>query len=515
MKQALKNSTPSGISRKKTDNFKALRLYLILGSLLIFIAFAVYAQILIQNAKREQEYVPRLFSQYIAYTDGYLRQSEKYAQMLAEITSKRFELLQEVDFQEAISNYMFIEFPGKNPIPVIITDADTIPQFWNQVQVPADVSYDDLPERDKLMLRQEMEQMDRSELKEGDSVINYVYIAQPVSLQDFIKEIDYSVVVTDRAKKPLYWRNVEIPENQDWEQTSPVAQTLLREKMAGMSEVPLAQASEQLGFIYFTSPKSLARISSLVILELLLILLILAFGAYGLILVHRTEKDTLWIGLAKETSHQFATPITSLLGWLDRLRDTPPGAMAQQDYDKVLDQMTTDLNLLSYNANRFGKVGSRTKLTPVELHTLLEEITVYFQARMPHLGSRIDIHLISKIQGVQVLLDKDLFKWAMENLIKNCVDAMSQKGGNIFVTATQNKHSVYVHVRDEGKGIVHSQWKTVFEPGVTTKTRGWGLGLSLAKRIIEEYHHGHIRVLESTLGEGTTFEIKLSKEHHK
>jgi len=167
MKQALKNSTPSGISRKKTDNFKALRLYLILGLLLIFTAFAVYAQVLIQNAKREQEYVPRIFAQYIAYTDGYLRQSKKYAQMLAEITSKRFELIQEDDFQEAISDYMFLDFPGKNPIPVIITDSDTIPQFWNQVRVPSDISYDDLSEADRLLLRQEMERMNRSDLKAG------------------------------------------------------------------------------------------------------------------------------------------------------------------------------------------------------------------------------------------------------------------------------------------------------------------------------------------------------------
>lgn len=515
MKQALKNSTPSGISRKKTDNFRALRLYLILGSLLIFIAFAVYAQILIQNAKREQEYVPRIFAQYIAYTDGYLRQSEKYARMLAEITSKRFESLQEDDFQQAISNYMFFEFPEKNPIPVIITDADTIPQFWNQVQVSPDSSYDDLSEASKLLLRKEMEKMNRTELREGDNVINYVYIARPVSLQDFIKDIDYSVVVTDRDKIPLYWRNVDISENQSWENAPPAARSILKEKMAQMSEVPLAQASQQLGYIYFTAPKSLSRISSLVILELLLIVLIVAFGAYGLILLHRTEKDTLWIGLAKETSHQFATPITSLLGWLNHLRDTPPGAMTEAEYDNVLNQMNTDLDLLSYNASRFGKVGSQTKLIPMELHSLLEEITFYFQTRMPHLGSRIELHLISKIQGIQVSLDKDLFKWAMENLIKNCVDAMSQKGGNIFVTATQSKQSVYVHVRDEGKGIARSQWKKIFEPGVTTKQRGWGLGLSLSKRIIEEYHHGHIRVIESTLGEGTTFEIKLQKEPTK
>jgi signal transduction histidine kinase len=128
---------------------------------------------------------------------------------------------------------------------------------------------------------------------------------------------------------------------------------------------------------------------------------------------------------------------------------------------------------------------------------------------MPHLGSRIDIHLISKIETVDVLMDMELIKWTLENLIKNCVDAMSGKGGNIILTATQKDNFVYIHIRDEGKGIPRSQWKKVFDPGVTTKTRGWGLGLSLAKRIIEEYHQGRIRVVESAINEGTTIEIKL------
>ena len=511
MKQASPSSTKSGISPKKSDNFKTLRLYLILGSLLIFTAFAVYAQILIRKAKHEQEYVPRIFAQYIAYTDKYLRLSEQTARMVAEITSKRFESLQERDFEQAISNYMLFEFPDRNPIPVIIADADSIPQYWNRVKVPSDVGYDDLSQEDKQILEEEMGKMDRMELREGSRVVNQVFIAKPISLEDFIRDIDYSVVVTDRDKIPLYWRNVDISENVDWFSTDSNQRALLLEKMQTMVELPLTGASEQLGYIYFTAPKSLSRISSLVILELLLIVLIVAFGTYGLILLHRTEKDTLWVGLAKETSHQFATPITSLLGWLDYLRETPPQTMSSEAYNKILDQMTVDLDRLSYNASRFGKVGSQTKLVPLELHSLLQEIVDYHQVLMPHLSTKIELHFISKIQGIKVMLDKDLFKWAMENLIKNCVDAMTQKGGNIFITATHNKKYVYVHVRDEGKGIPRSHWKNIFDPGVTSKQRGWGLGLSLARRSISEYHRGQIRVLDSTLDEGSNFEIRLNK----
>ena len=515
MKQASKNLTPSGISRKKTNNFKSLRIYLVAGSLLIFILFAVYTQFLIQNAKREQEYVPRIFAQYIAYTDGYLRQAEKFTQLLGELSTKHFESAQQFNYEEAISSYILFEFMPKNPIPIIVTDSNLDPQFWNQVGVAPDSSYAELSAASKLRLKSLLPQMNRSEIKVGDEVASYVYYARPSSLQEFIKNIDYSVVVTDRAKVPLYWRNMNISESLTWPEVGPQEQAKLKTELADMYEVPLGRDSQQLGYIYFTAPKSLSRIRSLLYLELGLALLLIAFSTYGLFLIHRTEKDTLWIGLAKETAHQFGTPITSLMGWIDLLRESPPDSEVRTDLNKVIDYMTTDLNQLKVISSRFGKVGSQTKLRPTELHAVLEETVEYFRDRLPHLGSRIDIFLISKLQGVQVLLDTELFKWTLENLIKNCVDAMTGKGGNIIVTATSKDKYAYVHIRDEGKGIPHSQWKKIFDPGVTTKTRGWGLGLSLAKRIIEEYHRGHIRVLESTVGEGTTFEIKLHTDHIK
>jgi hypothetical protein len=513
MKPTSQNSTPSGISRKKTDNFRTLRIYLILGSVIILIVFAVYAQFLIQSAKREAEYVPRIFAQYIAYTDGYLRQAEKYSQMLGEITSKHFEAVQQPDYERAIGDYMFLEFTKKNPIPVIITDLDMEPQFWNQVGVPTDSTYADLSPNSQAKLSSLLRSMDRYKISVGDQVINYVYYARPISLQDFIRDLDYSIVVTDRHKIPLYWRNVSIPEVHSWAEVQSADKRKLQQRMARMSEVPLSSASGELGYIYFTAPKNLAKIRSLFILEISLALLIIGFSTYGLFLLHRTEKDTLWIGLAKETAHQFGTPITSLMGWLDLLREQHAETPGRQDMNRILDYMSTDVHQLRVISSRFGKVGSQTKLLPVELHKVLTEIVEYFLDRLPHLGSKMNIHLISKIEGLSVQLDTDLFKWALENLIKNCIDAMSGKGGNIVISAIHNDKNIYVHIRDEGKGIPRSQWTKIFEPGVSTKNRGWGLGLSLAKRIVEEYHHGHIRVLESTVGEGATFEIRLPFQH--
>lgn len=512
MKQASKNSIPSGISRKSVNRFHSLRLYIIFSSLIIFIFFAIYTQILIQNAKREQEYVPRLFAQYIAYTETYLKESEKNTQLLTEIISNYIQFATKRRFQQELWDYISTEFMQKNPIPIIITDENMEPTVWNNIGVSSDSTFSELSPRSQQLIQSLIDDMIQTELIDGKVLTGYAYYEKPISFEEFIKKIDYSVIVTDRNKVPLFWRNVDISEESTYRHISQEDKALLRVKTANMTEIPLSNEADSLGYIYFTASHSLSQIRYIVFLELVIALMLILLGSWGLLLLKRTEKDTLWIGLAKETAHQFGTPITSLMGWIDYLKEHPGGFKSKEEFENIINYMTTDLNHLRNIASRFGKVGSATKLVPHDLHGLLTEVVDYFSKRMPHLGSRIDIHLISKIAGVSVMLDFELFKWTLENLIKNCVDAMSKKGGNIILTATQKDAWIYVHIRDDGKGLPRSQWKVIFEPGVTTKTRGWGLGLSLAKRIIEEYHNGHIRVLESTINEGTTFEIKLHAE---
>jgi signal transduction histidine kinase len=483
--------------------------------LVIFAFFAIYTQILIQNAKREQEYVPRIFAKYIAYTESYLRRAEKYESLLNELNSNFIRFATRYDFQESLWDYISTQFLPRIPIPVIITDESFTPQIWRNVDIPETASYEEISNEDKARLQYMLSEMNQTPIIEGGQITGYAYYARPISLEQFIRKIDYSVIVTDRRKIPLFWHNVDVPESGKYDEIDTENKGLLSAKIGTMTEIPLSNEADSLGYIYFTAPHSLSQIRYMVILELLIALTLVAFGTYGLFLLRRTEKDTLWIGLAKETAHQFGTPITSLMGWIEYLKSQDCSDDMKMNMDKVIDFMTTDLNHLKNIASRFGKVGSQTCLIAADLHSILTNVVEYFRDRMPHLGSRIDIHLISKIEGVNVMLDVELFKWTLENLIKNCVDAMSNKGGNIIITATRKDKLIYLHIRDEGRGIPRSQWKKVFEPGVTTKTRGWGLGLSLAKRIIEEYHQGHIRVLESAVGEGTTFEIRLHAEHHK
>ncbi|MDZ4121763.1 MAG: HAMP domain-containing sensor histidine kinase [Candidatus Cloacimonadaceae bacterium] len=515
MKQVSKNSIPSGISRKNVNRFDSLRLYIILSSLFIFAFFAIYTQILIQNAKKEQEYVPRLFAQYIAYTDSYLKESEKSTQLLTEIITNYIQFATKRQFQQDLWNYVSTEFMPKNPLPIIITDENREPTIWNNIAIPSTSNYQELSNQDKQKIEDLMRGMIEFKLVDRNRLTGYAYYKRPISFEEFIKKIDYSVIVTNRFKIPLYWRNVDIREDLSFRDITNQEKATLVLKTKNMTEIPLSNEADSLGYIYFTAPTTLSHIRYIVMLELLIALLLILTGSYGLLLLRRTEKDTLWIGLAKETAHQFGTPITSLMGWIDYLKEHPGGFKSKEEFESIIKYMTTDLSHLRNIASRFGKVGSVTKLVPHDLHAILVDVVDYFSKRMPHLGSRIDIHLISKISGVQVMLDMELFKWTLENLIKNCVDAMSKKGGNIIITATQKEAWVYLHIRDDGKGIPRNQWKVIFEPGVTTKTRGWGLGLSLAKRIIDEYHHGHIRVIESTVNEGTTFEIKLHTEGKK
>ena len=213
------------------------------------------------------------------------------------------------------------------------------------------------------------------------------------------------------------------------------------------------------------------------------------------------EQNRVWIGLAKETAHQLGTPISSLMGWLEYLRSQGVNADA-------VEEMNKDLQRLVKVANRFGKIGSETELTDTNLGEVVGDCVLYFRTRIPKKVT-LDYNGLA-IAPVRVKMNAALFEWVVENLLKNALDAL-QGVGVIKVTISESDEWAYIDVSDTGKGIAKANWKKIFEPGFTTKTRGWGLGLSLSKRIIEEYHKGHIAVTESEVGKGTTIRISVRK----
>ena len=229
-------------------------------------------------------------------------------------------------------------------------------------------------------------------------------------------------------------------------------------------------------------------------------IIFVAVALFALLSMKRSEQNRVWVGLSKETAHQLGTPISSLMAWTEILRTTYPD-------DDLIPEMGKDVHRLEIIAERFSKIGSQPETTPEDLGESLQRVVDYIGRRT---SEHITITLHRSERPVIVRMCSPLFEWVIENLCKNAIDAMDGEGSiNIHMTETDER--VFIDIEDTGKGIQKSHFSTVFSPGFTTKKRGWGLGLSLAKRIIESYHKGRIYVKHSELGKGTTFRIELRR----
>lgn len=213
------------------------------------------------------------------------------------------------------------------------------------------------------------------------------------------------------------------------------------------------------------------------------------------------EQNRVWIGLAKETAHQLGTPTSSLLGWIEYLKEQNVDPMAVEEMEK-------DLSHLRKIVDRFSKIGSDTPLALANVNEIVGDCVIYFRKRIPR-NVTLDYNGFTS-EIVYSMLNTALFEWVVENLMKNSLDAL-QGHGQISVRVWATESNVMIDVIDTGKGIAKSNWKRIFEPGFTTKTRGWGLGLSLSRRVVEEYHRGKIAVVDSVMGKGTTIRITLKR----
>lgn len=248
--------------------------------------------------------------------------------------------------------------------------------------------------------------------------------------------------------------------------------------------------------------------------QLLFVGLFIVVGYLGFSYVRRSEQSNLWVGMAKEAAHQLGTPLSSIMGWVELLRISG-GA----ETDQVADELERDVARLNRVADRFQKIGSVPELTPQPLAPAIEATAAYIRRRLPQASRRVTLE-VDVPPDLYVLLNRELFEWVVENLLKNALDAMEGPGGRISVRAfrlpgrsgwRRPADAVCVEVSDTGRGIERSAQRMIFRPGYSTKKRGWGLGLSLAKRIVEEYHGGQLTLAASKPGEGTTFRIVLEE----
>ena len=280
---------------------------------------------------------------------------------------------------------------------------------------------------------------------------------------------------------------------------------LLNQKLVELAEINPRIKVETLYnetfYIFFDESKLLKSLTYFPYIQLLVIIVFVLFGYIALRSTKQDEQNRVWIGLAKETAHQLGTPTSSLLGWLEYLRtqNIDPTAIAE---------MNKDIIRLTKVVDRFSKIGAATSLSEGVVNEIVGNSVIYFRTRVPK-NVTISYNGLAMAQQ-KAMINEALFEWVIENLLKNAMDALSGKG-TIDVKLSNDDNWIYIDVKDTGKGIAKGNFKRIFEPGFTTKTRGWGLGLSLSKRIIEGYHSGKIFVLDSEINKGTTIRIALKK----
>ncbi len=301
------------------------------------------------------------------------------------------------------------------------------------------------------------------------------------------------VIVADTCGYIYFYRNLDSSRVDD----SKYLQNTLADMKAANAGVPIKLNEFDTQYLYFQNSTLIIQLKYYPFVQLGLIAIFLLASYLAFSNSRRFEQNQVWVGMSKETAHQLGTPISSIMAWVDILED-------KYQEDTLFKEIKHDIHRLEIITERFSKIGAEPELSPVEVLTMLQNSVDYLQKRIT---PKIEISL----NGTQAMamINAPLFDWVIENIVKNAVNAIGERG-KISLTVIKINEKVIIDIADTGKGIPKSKWKTVFQPGYTTRQRGWGLGLSLVKRIVEQYHGGEVLVKDSTLSKGTTFRIILA-----
>jgi nitrogen-specific signal transduction histidine kinase len=313
-------------------------------------------------------------------------------------------------------------------------------------------------------------------------------------------------ILTDEKGNVLSYDNVKIPKNIGEKEKN----TWIKSQIKRFQEdnPPIEIVSQNLKskfYVYYKDSSLLYQLRWFPYMQLALIVAFVILGYISFNNAKKAEENRIWVGLAKETAHQLGTPISGLMAWIELLKTQ----LGEQDL--TVQEMNKDIERLKIITERFSKIGSAPVLENENILSIMENIAQYTLQRLSH-SKRIQLYFdfTQLSENVQIPISKPLFEWVIENLVKNAIDAIPpEKKGEISITGGIHHKKIYIEVKDNGKGIPANQFRKIFRPGFTTKQRGWGLGLSLTKRIIEQYHKGKIYVKDSVVGVGTTFRIEL------
>ena len=330
-----------------------------------------------------------------------------------------------------------------------------------------------------------------------------------VLFDEIILKSDFPIVVTDAEEQPLFWKELGgISSSANDPKTLKEVTERVKGMKARKGEIPIYVDSVVIYKLFYDDIALVGKLRLIPVVELAMVIGFIILALIGFQYIRRSEQRSIWAGMAKETAHQLGTPISSLLGWVDLMRT---GEYKQSYTEEELHRrIENDLARLGTIANRFGKIGSLPVLSDNDVNQLTAEVVDYYRERLPHAGKGVQIDFApGDIPETKV--DRELYSWVVENLIKNSLEAVDARTGRISVATrpASSGRAIIVEVTDNGRGVARSDSRRIFRPGYTTKKRGWGLGLSLARRIIQEYHKGTITLVKSDPGKETTFAIHL------
>lgn len=333
---------------------------------------------------------------------------------------------------------------------------------------------------------------------------------------EIIKAIDFPIILSDSDREPIqpysqYIKNIRLNSEADDEKQRDYLKKLIYDM--DQRREPIRVTYEEngelivLNHLHYGESEIIRQLRWLPIVEVALAGLFIIIAYTGFSYIKRSEQSNIWIGMAKETAHQIGTPLSSIMGWVELLREY--GEQNPQ-IRETIQELDRDIDRLRKIAARFSKIGSRPEMQEASLNGAIQRVIDYIERRLPQMRKQVTISLHTPYD-MRTKINPELFEWVIENLIKNALDAIENNVGRIDISMDQSRYSITIDVKDTGKGIDKRYRKDIFRPGFSTKKRGWGLGLSLAKRIIEDYHHGKLFIKESRIGEGTIFRIKLNK----
>ena len=336
-----------------------------------------------------------------------------------------------------------------------------------------------------------------AETVKDDSNTNIDFI-----FENIIKKVKFPIIQSGRNKSPQLWTN--LPENID----SDSDRLKLILSMDEINKpIPLIFDDKingpiTFGYLHYGDSRLIQKIQIWTYIELLSIGIFILFGFIGFSFIRNSEKQHIWVGLSRETAHQLGTPVSALLGWLDYIKND------NSNIEKILPEMESDIERLQQVNRRFSKMGSKPEMEFFDLSKRIESVLSYLNRRIPTLGKKVD--LVNDIDpDIKIMANGTLISWTIENLIRNSIDSISGEAGLIRLSMSQDQNNVKIRISDNGCGVPKKDWKNIFRPGFSTKKSGWGLGLSLCQRIINEVHRGDIYVLESRINYGTVFEINI------